>query len=51
MSAYEIFVLACILTMLVMFAIVFPLLIWIDWKRDVKKYGKETAYEIWRRWR
>lgn len=24
---------------------------WIEWKRLVKKYGKEQALEIWRRWR
>ena len=27
----------------------FPIIRLIEWKRDCKKYGKETAYEIWRR--
>lgn len=28
-----------------------PLAQWIAYKRDCKKYGKEQAYEIWRRMR
>ena len=31
--------------------LLYPLVQWIDYRRDCKKYGKETADEIRRRWR
>lgn len=33
------------------FLIMFPIVRHIEWKHDCKRYGKETAYEIWRRFR
>ena len=31
--------------------ILVPISQWFEYKRDCKKYGKEQAYEIWRRMR
>ena len=36
---------------LLIMLLLFPFFMWIEWKILCKKYGKETAREIWKRYR